>query len=252
MGINAMPPCPPDSSPFSACRLMHLTLIREGVYSSFAQKQIVPAQYWREEGRLDDYYRVNTFLRDINNERAGDEGVVTPDDEPEPRNEVYKKNLESLNRLVLIRFRCAFPSLSLPVDKSDSQSYSEDTTVVPAHSSHFTLPSPNATNCPVPPLPSDPFCYSTPLPWSALPLYKHDYVGLRTLNEGGRVTKGVCEGAHMQIDEECWEGIVKYFGKSGEKGPAEVAGEDGGEEERGDEVWFRTKEEDEERFVIQL
>lgn len=56
----------------------------------------------------------------------------------------------------------------------------------------------------------------------------------------------------MQIDEACWEGIVKYFGKRGEKGPAGVAGEDGTEEERGDEVWFRTKETEEQRFVIQL
>ncbi|BGP12094.1 hypothetical protein JCM10213_005200 [Rhodosporidiobolus nylandii] len=237
MGISAMPPCPPDSSPFSACRLMHLAIVREGVYSSWAQHQILPAQYWRDEKRIEDYLRVNTFLKDINNEREGDEQVGAPTSEAssvgevKPRNETYRDNLASLNRLVLLRF-------------------SEDLTVVPPQTSHFTLPSPNATNCPLPPLPADPACYATPVPFSRLPLYTHDYIGLQRLDKAGRVVKGVCEGAHMQIDEACWEGIVRWFGKRGEKGPA---GEQG--EVRGEEVWYssRTRESaGEGRLVIQL
>ncbi|GAA5873709.1 hypothetical protein JCM8547_002681 [Rhodosporidiobolus lusitaniae] len=232
MGIDAMPPCPAGSSPFSACRLMHLSLVREGVYSSFAQSQIIPAQYWRDETRLEDYYRVNTFLKDINNEREGDETVGVAKGgarrEAEPRNATYKENFASLNRLVLLRF-------------------SEDLTVIPPHTAHFTLPSLNASNCPAPPLPADPLCYSTPIPWSALPLYKHDYIGLRQLDEAGRVTKGMCEGAHMQIDEECWEGIVRWFGKRGEKGPES-------EPAREEQVWYGRKEKKGQGsgFIVQL
>ncbi|KAK4046632.1 hypothetical protein OIV83_005915 [Microbotryomycetes sp. JL201] len=182
MGISAVPPCPPGSSPFSPCRLMHLSLVREGMYSSWAQHNIVPAQYFREQARIDDYLAVNQFLADINNERVGDEQVDVFKDlagaQGEPRNSTYKHNFASLNKLILLRF-------------------SRDLTVVPPHSAHFTLPDPNAANCPTPPAPIDPSCYLDAIPWSSLPLYKHDYIGLRRLHETGRVERGVCQGRQV-------------------------------------------------------
>ncbi|GAA5954133.1 hypothetical protein JCM21900_002900 [Sporobolomyces salmonicolor] len=226
MGISSLPPCPPGSSPFSACHLMHLSLIREGVYSPWAQHNILPAQYFRDEARIDDYLRVNRFLKDINNEREGDEEVgpvpgaegawvwEEGEEENKSRNQTYKHNFSQLNKLVLLRF-------------------SDDITVVPPHTSHFTLPSPSARNCPSPPGPSSPPCYLTPVPFDHLPLYREDYIGLRLLDERGAVVKGVCRGAHMQIDETCWEGVVRWFGQRGEKGPAGggvYGGEEGGEE----------------------
>jgi palmitoyl-protein thioesterase len=96
---------------------MHLSIVREGLYSSFAQNNLIPAQYFRDEARIDKYLAINTFLRDINNERVGDkevgpvpEGAV---DEPvEPRNATYKANFASLKNLVLLRFRCVFSTSS--------------------------------------------------------------------------------------------------------------------------------------------
>ncbi|GAA5895722.1 hypothetical protein JCM5296_007403 [Sporobolomyces johnsonii] len=237
MGISSLPPCPPGSSPFSACHLMHLSLVREGVYSSWAQHNILPAQYFRDEARIDDYLRVNRFLKDINNEREGDEEVgpvpgtdgawiwEEGEEKNKPRNQTYKDNFSQLNKLVLLRF-------------------SDDITVVPPHTSHFTLPSPSAHNCPSPPDPSSPPCYLTPVPFAHLPLYREDYIGLRVLDERGAVVKGVCRGAHMQIDETCWEGVVRWFGKRGEKGPA-GGGVYGGKE--GDEEGSEGEE-----FVIQV
>ncbi|KAM0792012.1 hypothetical protein ACM66B_007123 [Microbotryomycetes sp. NB124-2] len=214
MGISAVPPCPPGSSPFSPCRLMHLSLVREGMYSSWAQHNIVPAQYFREEGRVDDYLRVNTFLADINNERVGDDQVGVPSTlnvllSDEPRNSTYKNNLASINKLVLLRF-------------------SRDMTVVPPHSAHFTLPSPDASNCPAPPSPVDPSCYLEPVPWSKLPLYKHDYIGLKKLDERGKVEIGVCEGEHMQIDDECWDGIISWLGDGTGRSPQAPRGDQRG------------------------
>jgi palmitoyl-protein thioesterase len=96
---------------------MQLSLVREGLYSSWAQLNILPAQYVRDEARIEDYLKVNQFLRDINNEREGDEQVGVPEegeersravleeDEPEPRNQTYKDNFSSLKNLVLLRFR---------------------------------------------------------------------------------------------------------------------------------------------------
>lgn len=177
MGIDAMPPCPPGSSPFSTCRLMHLSLVREGVYSSWAQSQVVPAQYWREEGRLEDYYRVNTFLKDINNEREGDEQVGSTTArvaEEVPRNSSYKENFESLNRLVLIRFSYApFPLLpsfsfsspftnlrlevSLTLDLSAARTRPSSPPIPP------TSPSPTRTRPTAQLLPSLPTPSATPL-----------------------------------------------------------------------------------------
>ncbi|KAK4706167.1 palmitoyl-protein thioesterase, partial [Phenoliferia sp. Uapishka_3] len=231
MGVSSMPPCPPGSSPFGACRLMHLSIVREGLYSNFAQHKIIPAQYFRDEARIHDYLSVNNFLRvssphnansiwwaehgrhaltpfrlttqDINNERVGDKEVGPPadnaglfdeEDNPEPRNETYKENFSALENLVLLRF-------------------SEDATVVPPQSAHFTLPSPYAHNCPSPADPLDPSCYLDPLPYSYLPLFAYDYIGLRQLDLKDKIYRGVCEGQHMEIRDDCWDLIASWLGK---------------------------------------
>ncbi|KAJ8297362.1 Palmitoyl-protein thioesterase 1 [Rhodotorula toruloides] len=203
MGISALPPCSPGSSPFSPCRLMHLSLVRSSIYSPWAQQNIIPAQYFRDPARIDEYLAANEFLKDIDNEREGDRQVEQGERvggvEVEPRNQTYKENLISLNRFVMFRF-------------------SLEQTVVPPHSSHFTVPSPSASNCPRPPLPPDPSCYPTPLPYSDLPLYAEDYIGLRKLDKRGAVVLDVCEGPHMDIDEECWRKISRWFGERGWKG----------------------------------
>ncbi|GAA5912912.1 hypothetical protein JCM8208_002080 [Rhodotorula glutinis] len=225
VGISSLPPCPPDSGPLSPCKLMHLSLVRSGIYTPWAQHNIVPAQYFRDPKRIDEYLVANDFLRDINNEREGDEQVVEPGTEArvvgdeegaEPRNATYRKNLAALDKLVLFRF-------------------SDDMTVVPPQSAHFTLPSPNDTStCPLPPLPPVPGCYAHPLPWSGLPLYRDDWVGLRALDERGRVERRVCKGVHMEIGDECWDAIVSVF----VGGPGEGRRERE-EQSEGDEVWHR-------------
>ncbi|GAA5822822.1 hypothetical protein JCM3770_007205 [Rhodotorula araucariae] len=237
MGISELPPCPPNSSPLSPCRLMHLSLVRSGIYTPWAQRNVIPAQYFRDPTRIDEYLARNDFLRDVNNERVGDaqlaaDGVAREvgenGDEVPPRNATYKANLSALDRLVLFRF-------------------SDDVTVVPPHTAHFTLPSPNATNCPPP---SAPGCYATPLPWPRLALYRDDYVGLAALDAKKRVQRRVCEGAHMEIGDECWRAIVRVFTTTragrrddGDAAPANVG--DG-------EVWHRERGRDAPKLVLQL
>ncbi|GAA5923630.1 palmitoyl-protein thioesterase family protein [Sporobolomyces koalae] len=192
LGISALPPCPPNSSPFSPCRLMHLSLVHSSIYSSYAQNNIVPAQYFRNyanEGEMEKYLAGNSFLRDLNNERLGDEQGLLEDTpqmlkvDVEPRNATYKANLSNLSKLVLLRF-------------------SFDQTVVPATSAHFTLPAANAsTNVPYDPLPLD-----------RIPLYARDYIGLRTLDEKGSLVRGVCKGVHMEIGKKCWNKVVQFLG----------------------------------------
>lgn len=131
---------------------------------------------------------------------------------------------------------------------------SDDMTVVPPHSAHFTLPSPNDTStCPLPPLPPDPGCYAAPLPWSELPLYKDDYVGLRTLDERRSVSKRVCEGVHMEIGRECWKAIRRVFvgGRGRDQGGEEEGPAEAGLMRGAEEVWHR-EEEDAPKLVLQV
>lgn len=108
MGISALPPCPPDSSIFSPCRLMHLSLVHSSIYSSYAQNNIIPAQYFRNyenSEELDKYLNGESFLRDLNNERIGDrQSLSQADTGSVERNQTYKENFERLNKLVLFRF----------------------------------------------------------------------------------------------------------------------------------------------------
>lgn len=86
-------------------------------------------------------------------------------------------------------------------------------TVVPSTSAHFTLPS-NTSNSST--SPTSPY---SPLPLEDLPLYRDDYIGLRSIDKRGGLIRGVCQGVHMEIDEQCWDSVVAYLGASGEDGP---------------------------------
>lgn len=106
MGVSEFPACNPLDI---FCRLGHIAL-KSGVYSSYAQENLVPAQYWRDQLKIDEYLEVNEFLRDINNERVGDEqvgdgGLGLGGGPAVPRNETYRKNFKSLNRFVMFKFR---------------------------------------------------------------------------------------------------------------------------------------------------
>lgn len=45
---------------------MHKSIFMNGLYSSFGQHNIIPAQYLRDEARIDEYLANNLFLKDIN------------------------------------------------------------------------------------------------------------------------------------------------------------------------------------------
>jgi palmitoyl-protein thioesterase len=45
------------------------------------------------------------------------------------------------------------------------------------------------------------------------PLYVEDWIGLRTLDESGRVVLVSCDAEHMRLSLECWQPLVeKYVG----------------------------------------
>lgn len=75
---------------------------------------VVPAQYFRNQAKIEEYLSHSSFLRDINNERWNDtqpisgaekpSGVLNEEGDTSPRNESYKAALTGLNNLVLLAF----------------------------------------------------------------------------------------------------------------------------------------------------
>lgn len=134
------------------------------------------AQYYRDPDQLDNYLKYNTFLPYINNEL------------PDALNRTYARNLATLSHLVLVLF-------------------SKDVTVVPKESAWFgSFATPD---------PDDDDAHSqdekTIVPMRLQPLYQHDWIGLRTLDETGRVVLETCEGPHMHISDECWRPLVERY-----------------------------------------
>ncbi|GBE81325.1 alpha/beta-hydrolase [Sparassis crispa] len=102
MGISDIPLCRPLDI---ACQLARRAA-RGGVYTEWAQSNLVQAQYYRDPVQLERYLSSNHFLASINNEV------------PDTANSTYSDNLLSLHKLVLVVF-------------------SADKTVVPKESSWF-------------------------------------------------------------------------------------------------------------------
>ncbi|KAI0940574.1 hypothetical protein AcW1_003733 [Taiwanofungus camphoratus] len=145
-----------------------------GVYTEWAQENLVQAQYYRDPARLERYLASNHFLTSINNEL------------PDYANSTYADNFISLNKLVLVLFL-------------------QDKTVVPKESSWFgSYAEPNTTKG----YDTD---AKTIVPMRLQPLYTEDWIGLRVLDERGDVVLETCEGAHMQLSTECWKPLVKRF-----------------------------------------
>jgi palmitoyl-protein thioesterase len=191
MGVSDLPTCRPADL---TCQLARRAA-RASVYGRWVQENIVQAQYFRDPTRLPLYRNVNNFLADINNEYG-----------PGTHNSTYKHNLGSLNALVLVLF-------------------TRDKTVVPKESAWFGAFAPPDgaelawTQKQQPLHPEAQSVMETQsvstepvvLPMRQQPLYKEDWVGLRTLDEAGKVHLSACDGEHMQLPPVCYEGIVKKW-----------------------------------------
>ncbi|EJD52643.1 alpha/beta-hydrolase [Auricularia subglabra TFB-10046 SS5] len=175
-GVSDIPGCRPRDFLCLAAR----NAAKAGIYTTWAQHNLIQAQYYRDELRLDAYLRQNTFMTSINNEL------------PDLRNETYKQNFASLSNLVLIMF-------------------SHEQTVVPKESSWFGSYAPRESG-------ED----RTVLPMRLQPLYIEDWIGLRELDETGRVKLLTCEGEHMQLSTECLTPILKKYVGGYVKGPGDL------------------------------
>ncbi|KAF7315260.1 Palmitoyl-protein thioesterase [Mycena indigotica] len=171
-GISDIPTCGPRDF---LCQIARRA-VKSGVYSSWAQSNLVTAQYFRDPANLEEYYASNTFLTSINNEIA------------ETRNETYARNFASLNKLVLVIF-------------------TKDKTVVPKESSWFASEVVVDDSGLSQQVLSDERAI---IPMRQQPLYVEDWIGLRQLDERGDVIFVECDGEHMEIGP-CWEELVRNY-----------------------------------------
>ncbi|KAF8502206.1 Alpha/Beta hydrolase protein [Russula emetica] len=176
MGISDTPSCKPYDLPCNLAR----NALRAGAYSEWAQQNLVQAQYYRDTAQFERYLESNYFLTYINNEQ------------PAPhKNETYAANLGQLDALVLVLF-------------------AQDRTVIPKESSWFGS---------YPAIPAlereeeEDGGEKAIVPMREQPLYVEDWIGLRTLDESGRVVLVSCNAEHMRLSFECWQPLVeKYVG----------------------------------------
>jgi palmitoyl-protein thioesterase len=148
MGVSDLPTCRPGDV---LCQIAHLAA-RRGVYSSYAQNNIVQAQYFRDPRQLPAYFKHNKFLTTINGELS------------ETRNETFKKNLSQLEHLVLVLFDA-------------------DTTVVPRESSWFGSIAPPQEDPGTGQVDVEGWRDPTEIiPMRMQELYKYDWIGLRTVS----------------------------------------------------------------------
>lgn len=186
---------------------------------------LLQAQYYRDPDQLPLYFDSNHFLTDINNELS--------------HNETYAANLASLDKLVLILFaqdktvvpkETAWFGSYAPLDGEYrlEDYYREQQLGLEKEHGSFAVYWRNLGVGIWNELRSngngggeEDSDYSrtrtedrTIIPMRAQPLYTEDRIGLRKLDEEGRVELLSCDGEHMQLARECWEPVVrKYVGK---------------------------------------
>jgi len=176
MGVTELPQC---SSYDVLCRLLYM-YGKGRVYTDWAQANIIPAQYFRDTARYATYLQKNRWLPAINNEIASN------------RNETYAEHLASLSNLVLVVF-------------------SNDTMVTPKESGWFESYEIVSSDSLQSDDDDDAHATLSLISMYDQPLYKEDWIGLRTLDERGGVVRLTCDGPHMHISQECWMPLVLQY-----------------------------------------
>ncbi|KAL4570941.1 hypothetical protein LXL04_026606 [Taraxacum kok-saghyz] len=165
-------------------------LIKSEVYSDYIQEHLAPSGYLKLPNNMDAYLQHCSFLPKLNNEI------------PEERNSTYKERLMSLQNLVLIMFE-------------------QDTVVIPKETAWFGY-FPDGEFSPVLG-PQQVYYYYYYLHafrdnkmngegfWQTR-LYIEDWIGLKTLDQSGRVKYINVSGNHLQIsDNDIKKHVIPYL-----------------------------------------
>ncbi|KAI9463364.1 alpha/beta-hydrolase [Russula earlei] len=184
MGVADIPPCRTHDL---LCNLARRAA-RAGAYNEWAQENLVQAQYYRDPAQLARYLESNRFLTSVNNEL------------PAPRkNATYAEHLAQLDALVLVLFEQ--DGLVVPKESAWFGSYATEDGDDDAQSPFLDLGREVKEG----------EGERAIVPMREQSLYVEDWIGLRTLDESGRVVLASCDSEHMQLSVECWQPLVKQY-----------------------------------------
>ena len=137
----------------------------------FVQDFLVQAQYWHDPLHFDTYVEKSQFIAEVNNEKA-------------EKNASYAINLASLENFVLVKHNqvicCLFIFMTMMIV--------QDSMVEPRESSHFEFYTPGQAD--------------VILPLRESPLYTEDRIGLKALDEAGRLVFMEVEGNHLEFSRQ--------------------------------------------------
>ena len=166
--IPKFPDCPWIASLFSLLDDPNTDILGESI-----QKFLSFAAYWHDPFNEQEFAKRNIFLADINNANTV--------------NATYKHNFASLNKALLIYSTTGELFVAILLGNFFKKSKLSDTIVVPRVSPWFSF-----------------YDYvsgsdSTILKWNETPLYKNDLIGLKTLNDTGRLAFATVPCEHQNI-----------------------------------------------------
>uniref|UniRef100_A0A8C4SKX2 Palmitoyl-protein thioesterase 1 n=1 Tax=Erpetoichthys calabaricus TaxID=27687 RepID=A0A8C4SKX2_ERPCA len=161
-GVYGLPHCPGHS--VAICNWIR-KMLNTGAYTKLVQDHLVQAQYWHDPLNEELYQQHSLFLADINQERSV--------------NETYKKNLQALEKLVMVKFL-------------------KDSMVEPVVSEWFGFYKPGQAK------------ETESLQESAL--YKEDRLGLQAMDKAGKLVFLTSDGDHLQFTDEWFKNnILPYL-----------------------------------------
>ncbi|TGZ75122.1 hypothetical protein CRM22_000559 [Opisthorchis felineus] len=175
MGVFGVPKCR-DIGPVHWCFVMD-KLLSYGAYSSFVQQHLVQAQYWHDPLKEETYREKCQFLPDINQERVS---VNTTGfaEISQLVNSTYRDNLLKVKHLVLVRFA---DDTVLKPKESEWFGYFDDMNLDKLHSLKETE------------------------------MYKQDWLGLKRLDETGRLHFIEIKGDHLQFKLSWFKEMVATY-----------------------------------------
>jgi palmitoyl-protein thioesterase len=160
MGVATIPSC--HSGFF--CDIVN-DIVGKGVYLDFVQNHIGPAGYYKDQYEMKTYLEKSSYLADINNERQA-------------KNDKYKEKLDSLERLVLIKF-------------------DRDSIVDPKESAWLYFYAENSNQI---------------VKFNETDIYRQDSLGLQKLEEEGKIIFESIDAEHVQVtDKDIDEKVIPYI-----------------------------------------
>jgi len=197
-GVSQVPRCGGAGDDSAYCARAR-ALVSRGAYLPWVRDHVVQAQYFRDPRRVGEYLARGVFLPRVNNEVPG------------ARDPRAAAAVGAMEALVLVMFEG--DEMVVP---RESSWFGEEQASAPAEGRGWGGAAPARAPARAP---RDAAARAAPraqedgsvLDLRDTALYREDWIGLRALDEAGRLHLLSCPGGHLQFDREWFAGAVLPF-----------------------------------------